>query len=76
MKDDLDAYKHVPKRPSKRGQQSSLTCSEHSVFGKFDSFCTRLVDIIALYEMIERNRDIFNGRLQGLLQDEEGRLVL
>ena len=53
------------------GEKQALTCSEHSVFGKFGSFCERLGTITRLYEVVDRHNDLFKGQLQGLLQDED-----
>ena len=55
----------------KNERQPKLTCSEHSVFGKFDNFCARLMRINRLYDILDKHHGLFQGRLQGLLQDDE-----
>lgn len=80
MRRDLDEYgKNSPSTSNGNrgggggggGEKQALTCSEHSVFGKFGSFCERLGTITRLYEVVDRHNDLFKGQLQGLLQDED-----
>ena len=74
MKEDLESYqKSVQLQQSQQvKEQSTLTCSEHSVFGKFDSFCSRLRKILRLYDVIEKHQNLLQSRMEGLLQEEEG----
>ena len=79
MKHDLEEYQKTAQQQQqqpgqqKSEKQQSLTCSEHSVFGKFDSFCCRLLKINRLYDILDKHDVLFKGRLQGLLQDEESK---
>lgn len=79
MKEDLESYQKSVKLQQQQQQmqqqmkeQSTLTCSEHSVFGKFDSFCSRLKKILRLYDVIEKHQNLLQSRMEGLLQEEEG----
>lgn len=73
MKEDLESYqKSVQLQQQQVKEQSMLTCSEHSVFGKFDSFCSRLRKILRLYDVIEKHQNLLQSRMEGLLQEEEG----
>ena len=78
MKQDLETYqKSVQQTQQQNNQQASreqatLTCSEHSVFGKFDAFCARLKKILRLYDVIEKHENLLKSRMEGLLQEEDG----
>lgn len=82
MKQDLESYqKSVQQQMQQNQQQSSsreqattLTCSEHSVFGKFDAFCSRLKKILRLYDVIEKHETLLKSRMEGLLQEEDGKI--
>lgn len=39
--------------------------SENYVFGKFDSFCSRLKKIISLFDLIEDYNNLFETRMEG-----------
>lgn len=76
MKQDLESYqKSVQQSTQNQPQskeQSTLTCSEHSVFGKFDAFCARIKKVLRLYDVIEKHETLLKSRMEGLLQEEEG----
>ncbi|XP_046389607.1 dynein axonemal heavy chain 5 [Ischnura elegans] len=44
--------------------------SENYVFGKFDSFCERLNNIISLFDLIDDYNSLFERRMEGLLLGE------
>ena len=72
MKNDLEAYqKSVQRHQQNPKEQAQLTCSEHSVFGKFDAFCSRLQKILRLYDVIDKHESLLKNRMEGLLQEEE-----
>jgi dynein heavy chain len=76
MKQDLESYQKSVQQSQQNQQQakeqSTLTCSEHSVFGKFDAFCARLRKIVRPYDVIDKHEILLNSRMEGLLQEEEG----
>ena len=80
MKQDLESYQKSVQQSQQNQQQakeqSTLTCSEHSVFGKFDSFCARLRKIVRLYDVIDKHEILLKSRMEGLLQEEEGLALL
>lgn len=79
MKQDLESYQKSVQEQNQQHQtsnkESTLTCSEHSVFGKFDAFCSRLKKILRLYDVIEKHENLLKSRMEGLLQEEEGNIV-
>lgn len=78
MKQDLESYQKSVQQSninqSAAKEQATLTCSEHSVFGKFDAFCSRLKKILRLYDVIEKHENLLKSRMEGLLQEEEGEI--
>lgn len=77
MKQDLETYQKSVQQTQQLNQQTAreqatLTCSEHSVFGKFDAFCARLKKILRLYDVIEKHENLLKSRMEGLLQEEDG----
>jgi dynein heavy chain len=79
MKQDLESYQKSVQQSQQNQlqpkEQSTLTCSEHSVFGKFDAFCARLRKILRLYDVIDKHESLLKSRMEGLLQEEEGLTV-
>ena len=79
MKQDLESYQKSVQEQNQQHQtsnkESTLTCSEHSVFGKFDAFCSRLKKILRLYDVIEKHENLLKSRMEGLLQEEEGNII-
>jgi dynein heavy chain len=79
MKQDLESYQKSVQQSQQNQlqpkEQSTLTCSEHSVFGKFDAFCARLRKILRLYDVIDKHESLLKSRIEGLLQEEEGLTV-
>ena len=71
MKRDLEVYQKGVQQQQPQAKEQTLTCSENSVFGKFDSFCSRLKKIMQLYQVLDKHDTLLKGRLQGLLQEEE-----
>lgn len=76
MKQDLETYQRSVQQQQQSQQttkeQATLTCSEHSVFGKFDAFCARLKKILRLYDVIDKHESLLKSRMEGLLQEEDG----
>lgn len=76
MKQDLESYQKSVQQSNQNQpqpkEQSTLTCSEHSVFGKFDAFCGRIKKVLRLYDVIEKHETLLKSRMEGLLQEEEG----
>lgn len=48
-------------------RQPPFNFSENYVFGKFDSFCRRLMKIIAMFDLIDDYSGLFQRRMEGLL---------
>ena len=72
MKSDLDSYQKSVQQHQQQSKEATWTCSEHSVFGKFDTFCHRLQQIIHLFHVIEKHEKLLQSRMEGLLQEQEG----
>lgn len=76
MKQDLESYQksvqQTQQAQPQNKEQTTLTCSEHSVFGKFDAFCSRIKKILRLYDVIDKHETLLKSRMEGLLQEEEG----
>lgn len=50
--------------------QEPFNFSENYVFGKFNSFCSRLKNIIAMFDLIDEYNSLFQRRMEGLLLGE------
>lgn len=44
--------------------------SENYVFGKFDTFCSRLGKIISMFDLVDDYNELFSKRMEGLLLGE------
>ena len=64
-----DAYARVKNR--KVGKEiREFSFSEKYIFGRFDSFCTRLRNLLSMFKKINLYTRLFNERMEALLPEE------
>lgn len=61
---------HIVKNQPFLPDQEPFNFSENYVFGKFNSFCLRLKNIIAMFDLIDDYNSLFQRRMEGLLLGE------
>ena len=67
--DYKDAYARVKNR--KVGKEiREFSFSEKYIFGRFDSFCTRLRNLLSMFKKINLYTRLFNERMEALLPEE------
>ena len=64
-----EAYHHV-KNKDDGGQTRRFNFSEQSIFGRFDSFCKRLNNLLEMFDKIKMFSEIFATKLESLLPEE------
>ena len=64
-----EAYHHV-KNKVDVNQTRRFNFSEQSIFGRFDSFCKRLENLLEMFSKIKIYSDIFDTKLEALLPEE------
>ncbi|XP_066590394.1 dynein axonemal heavy chain 5 [Prorops nasuta] len=63
-----ETYRLVRCSPAVTEQEFSF--SETHVFGRFDSFCSRIKNILKMFDLIEDYQKLFERRMEGLLLGE------
>lgn len=63
-----ETYRLVRCSPAVTEQEFSF--SETHVFGRFDSFCSRIRKILAMFDLIDDYQNLFAQRMEGLLLGE------
>ena len=64
-----DAYARVKNRHVGR-EIREFSFSEKYIFGRFDSFCTRLRNLLSMFKKINLYTRLFNERMEALLPEE------
>ena len=64
-----EAYHHV-KNKADGTTNNKFNFSEKSIFGRFDSFCERLKNLLDMFRKIGLYTKLFNAKLEGLLPEE------
>ena len=64
-----EAYNHV-KTKRDGNIMRKFSFSEHSIFGRFDSFCKRLKNLLQMFNKINMFSQIFETKLEALLPEE------
>ena len=64
-----EAYNHV-KTKVDGSNSMKFNFSEQSIFGRFDSFCKRLKNLVVMFKKMKMYSEIFETKLEGLLPEE------
>ena len=64
-----EAYHHVQNKED-GNQTRRFNFSEQSIFGRFDSFCKRLENLLEMYKKVKMFSEIFATKLESLLPEE------
>ena len=58
-----------------RNKRISYIAFFRYIFGKFNSFCIRMENLLSMFEQIGLFKELFQNRMEALLSEESGQLA-